>query len=472
MKKEINVGLHNHFDIVVRDAKTQKMVCEKRAYNIILDSFWSEFLQSDPDAKECLDNIYFGSGTTAPVATDTSLTTYGGGKATANKNWDYSEFTSDGTIKITGNIRLEASEYVGTTISEVGFGRTSTFGLCTKSLIKDQNGNAISITKLVDQVVDIFGTFYVKLPMTGEVRFTGIGSPAESLVARLTFRSYSSSLLILYRNLRIDEADGFSLPYKSYQCGTSMSFDVPNRKLTINIADLTAASGNIGGLKTLIFQEGPANATVVAELPGTNFTQPEIVKEAVGNGDGSNTKFACDFGNIKDNGTAKLYVDDVEVPATFVYGIGALDLTDMVAALKVVSYDRSLPEVPTILENLCNDTLAVKSTTGQYYILYSSDDGVTWTVIRTHSSGSIYSDTVALDQQNKRFYKLTNYGSYDRRCTNMTGSGSIYHAIAASAPADGAAVTMTYTPEAIAKDAEHVVKNVKIELAFNEYTPA
>ena len=38
-------------------------------------------------------------------------------------------------------------------------------------------------------------------------------------------------------------------------------------------------------------------------------------------------------------------------------------------------------------------------------------------------------------------------------------------------PADGSTVTLTYQPSCIAKDSNHIVNNVKVEISFNEYTP-
>ncbi|QRN86041.1 hypothetical protein JR334_02060 [Clostridia bacterium] len=474
MKKNIVVGIHNHFDIVSRDVKTNKVVRQERAYNLILDNFWNEFLQSDSDVDECLSHIYFGSGTTTPASSDTSMTAYEGGKSTTNMAWDYSNFKTTGVIKITGNIRLEASEYVGVSISEVGFGRTSTEGLCTKSLIKDQNGNPLSIIKLVDQVVDIFGTFYVRIPLTGAVRFTGYGFTSANILNRLTFQSSTSDFNVQFRNMEANEADGGVYDYKSVNIDNSVTYDPTNKKMTITLSDLSSSTGNIGGLKELCLLGDDSMAVMIAELPVTNFSQPAIIKESVGTGDGSNKKFSCAFGNVKDNGTAKLYVNDVEVDASFVYSIGALDLAQLGPALKVISFDPDSNIHPMILENVCNDMLSVTDVIGRRYIMYSSDDCETWTQILYGSNTTTGTKTIDIEHQNKRYYKIVDSytTAYTRDISNLIGTGSIYHAIADSAPADGDAVTMTYEPNCIAKDSQHVIKNVQIELTFNEYTPS
>ena len=129
--KNIEVGLHNEFEIVVTDAKTGKVKQTARAENIILNKLWDSYFT---DYRK-FNNIHFGSGSATPAATDTSLTTFIAGRACSTDSVDTSTFFTDGIIKRKRSIRIEDTEYVGYTISEVGFAQSTTSStLCTKAL--------------------------------------------------------------------------------------------------------------------------------------------------------------------------------------------------------------------------------------------------------------------------------------------------------------------------------------------------
>jgi len=189
--RKIEVGYHNEFDFIVRDAKTGKIKQEVKAYNIILNRFWDLFLGSvTTSSARCFAHIAFGSGTAVPAIGDTNLGSRIGSKAMANRTLDWSTTEVDGIIKVKGNVRLEAADYVGSNISEVGISDNGTT-LVTKSLLKDANGNPIAIVKTASDVIDIYATFYVNVPKNmatwGEYTSTngGIG-------AYLTFNNYLS----------------------------------------------------------------------------------------------------------------------------------------------------------------------------------------------------------------------------------------------------------------------------------------
>ena len=61
--KNIEVGLHNEFEIVVTDAKTGKVKQTARAENIILNKLWDSYFT---DYRK-FNNIHFGSGSATPT---------------------------------------------------------------------------------------------------------------------------------------------------------------------------------------------------------------------------------------------------------------------------------------------------------------------------------------------------------------------------------------------------------------------
>jgi hypothetical protein len=86
-----------------------------------------------------------------------------------------------GIDDITKEIRLEADQFNGNTITEVGFMAayyTSYYHLVTHAFLQDSEGNQIAIQKTDTDVVIIRGTFYVTFNCTG-FGDNGIYPPAD-----------------------------------------------------------------------------------------------------------------------------------------------------------------------------------------------------------------------------------------------------------------------------------------------------
>jgi hypothetical protein len=115
------------------------------------------------DGYGMFNGIIFGSGTVEPSPTDTALTTRLGTKAATLVNFDYSRVRPEGVSAVKKTCRLQDTEFVGSTIAEVGITDSSSSAVAyTKALLRDANGNVITITKGVGQILDIYATLYFK----------------------------------------------------------------------------------------------------------------------------------------------------------------------------------------------------------------------------------------------------------------------------------------------------------------------
>ena len=134
-----NSVLHNRFDIVCRNAKTGEVVQRGQAENIVLDRMYTRL---------CNFNTYFvyilfGTGTGTPSASDTALFNKLGHKTAVDEEIVRSYPTSKWVRKI----RLESSEYNGSTITEVEY--LNIYKYKYSCYNTDAEGNPLSITKIV-----------------------------------------------------------------------------------------------------------------------------------------------------------------------------------------------------------------------------------------------------------------------------------------------------------------------------------
>ena len=467
MENKTQIGMHNEFDVVVTDVKTGKVKQKAKGYNIILNQFWTYFISN---GYPMVGSIYFGSGTTPPVVTNTTLTTPIDKKSTTDVSTDTSTFYEDGVIKIKKTIRLEAGEYTGYSISEVGFG--SYLNLGTHSLLKDTNGNALTIEIGATDVVDIYGTFYTKFNSTNSIDME-MNTTKKGLWNALTqvngkFAIYKSK----YYSAKIFPFSMMTQNQQVLNASTSytVSYDAPNKKITLTVPNLIPSVGNIGGLKSINLDG------LIVTLPQASFTQPVIVKESLGSGNGTKKDFKPAFPYIMDNSTAKLYVNDVEVSASFDFDrcgsqCGGLYYAAGVNVISVgdafVSDDYIKGYADIIFENPAYEIWPLVSFVLSYGKIYASNDMSEWDYVGNSGSVDIYGSyrywkiSPATEGTAWQFSLIK--GSAD--CT----ANLVVHAD--TPPADGSTVTLTYQPSCIAKDSNHIVNNVKVEISFNEYTP-
>lgn len=159
IKAKINSSIHNRFDIEVVDAKSGEVKQKAYAENVICSQLWSKLLST---SYAYFSYIHYGTGTGTPNSSDTSLFTFLGygsiSESTEVVTSDYSNCVFSARRQIT----LSETTAVGSILTEVGIASGTTAStLCTHAMLKDMNGNQISITKTNTDIINIYATIYI-----------------------------------------------------------------------------------------------------------------------------------------------------------------------------------------------------------------------------------------------------------------------------------------------------------------------
>ncbi len=163
MKVEAKCGIHNRFDIEVRDAVTGELKRTAYAENMILDRGFERVL----NFQSYFTNIHFGKGTGAITPSRTTLFNSLGYKTAEVVEQDYSLPTA----KVVKKIQINPDEFVGETFTEVGISNSTTL-INTHALIKDAEGNDLALTKQPLEVLIIYATVFVTLNNANGVSFS------------------------------------------------------------------------------------------------------------------------------------------------------------------------------------------------------------------------------------------------------------------------------------------------------------
>ena len=519
-KISVSVGLHNRFDIEVLDAATGELKQKAQAFNVICDTLWNQIFSSysnQPAINAYFKYILFGSGSGTPAATDTTLFSRLGAK----NNWsDYTRvFRPAQSMGYTqAVITLQAEEYVGSTITEVGIGYDSTHCV-THAMLEDMNGNPISITKTDTDVIKIYATIYLHWTTGGA--YGGMLNLSRSinynmsLLSRLTGSTYYGTAFWkaeIYRTSRSNVLQGTISPVISLS--TSMS--TAQRKVTFS-GRIPAGERNDPIMYLEIYgisNASDGNPNYVNDYylaMGSWFTPPQIAAEAVGTGDGTAQDFSTAF-PVKTAGT--VYVDGVAASGVTVRtgpANGAALQSWLMLYYTIASgnpyFNTSFSPITVDdagrinLPGLTNGTgyyffnpyaatgvgkveLYNSSYTSEYAVTFRVDmsaDGSTWT-----EAGSVTYARYTAEHTTKTVVipAALQHLPYMRiRMTDYAGSSAVYNFyFSASAPGEnlsgnihfdtppaaGSVITADYTPDCIAKDSNHVF-DLTLELTLGEY---
>lgn len=320
VKAKTHFNLHNRFDLEVIDSKTGEIKQKAYAENIMLNQWWTR--QFAPNT--CFNYIHFGTGTGDLDPARTSLFTFLGAKsagslATTN-NFD------NGWVSYRKQIQLLETEYVGSELKEVGIGYDATSNhLVTHALLRDMNGNPITITKTNVDIINIYATVFVHWDTAGygnkfiyEINFTS--NTLFRILAGLV--AIPTSYWIWYWRgtaliFSIDPANGYPTSIISgiyYRDTIIVTFNAAQKKIISGTKRLAAASGNLlGGIKSISISRdnwGCAEPYIAFNLDASWYEKTSITGESIGTGNGVNTNFNTAFGYIKSG--AKVYIDGVE----------------------------------------------------------------------------------------------------------------------------------------------------------------
>jgi len=279
MEIKQNVNIHNRFDVHVDNIETGEHR-EFVGYNIILDQMWTRLC----GGSSYFGYIHFGTGTGTPTPERTSLFSHLGTKSAVTEETIKALPVSSWKRKIV----LNPEEYVGQTITEVGIAYySSASSLVTHAMLKDSEGNPISITKTSTDVVTIYATVFITLTNTiPELKLLGIPSNNQ-LINYLTGGNAPSGTFGLS-----------TIENPSSKLGTSATVtwtsDVSNKKRKTNTSRFGITNGN-GHVKYLDFTD---LFRLQLPAPGIFSGQP-YTGVSVGSGDGVKKSFMLPSANIR-----------------------------------------------------------------------------------------------------------------------------------------------------------------------------
>lgn len=494
MSINIEAKVHNRFDIEVRDAKTKELKQKAQAENIILNQAWASILDQRRTNLKWFSAIAYGTGTGTLSATRTALFTNLGNKAATTPTFFYDSVT--GTYSLRQQISILENEHVGSILTEVGIWDTHGAKLMTHALLKDMNGNTVSITKTDTDILYIYATTYLvivadKGSMSAIDVYRSDGSENGLISSLLGYMvnpgtEYPSCETFPTRIAwRGGDFEGPSLNVlDNVVSGTAaVTIDVANKKATIYYR-LPAASGNVStGLKSFTIEcyRSDYARTLPAlrgHLPSINHTQADIT-EQIGIGDGVSIHFETAFPFVKSG--AVIRVDGTPVTASVITGvpnqkeikwfmINKGKDNGFMSTLTRITAPQQKEEL--ILENPFFGSYGIDTMkVSRCVISCRNAEEDSWVqVYTTAADDQIY--TVAAGDKQKRYWRFaasTAYG-YNLKEINCDALDNLKNVTLATPPANASIITATYGTDTGAKDINHVL-DLTIVIQFAEYTP-
>lgn len=450
---EISANIHNRFDIEVIDSKTGEVKQKAYAENIILDTLWTKF------GSIYFVNIHYGTGTGTPNATRATLFSFLG-TATASEETSGIDLTT-GVYFLKKKIALAETTAVGSSLTEVGVAfEAAPTALLTHAMLKDMNGNQISILKTNTDIINIYATIFVHFNPAGYSNGS-IKIVSGSLLKAITGGAYFENSAVL----EFGKGSGFD-----YGAGNTMVCYPSNisasKQIKATATRLAVGSGNTsGGFGRIVF----SGISFLVDSDGW-FAGSTITGEAIGTGDGVTTNFNFDF-TYAENAT--IYIDGVAqgsgvatralpnlIDEHFGSEFNAInsDGTERYAPKPTTNlYGTSWQTTPLFYENPHYLTIGMLS----YYMPYSgvqcwaSNDLINWVIISDGTSGEI---SVPIAYRNYRYWKTTFASTYSNEggIYIVKPTAVPYGITFDTPPASGAVITADYTARCIAKDANHV----------------
>ena len=505
VKKTIQASIHNRFDIEVIDSRTGRIKSKAYAENVICDNLYNYLMAT----AGYFTHIHYGSGSGTPSASDTDLfNKIGHGNAI---DVACSAGEKDGVAYLRRKMTISESVAVGANITEVGIAAGTGSGvLCTHAMLKDMNGNIVSLNKTSTDIVNVYATVYVHYSFTGydngSIRIhPSLYSGDQGLLMFLAGRyssvsgnggyfpkSYCAAIGGYQYNYQAGKAPAHGL--------TSLSLDAASKTITMTLARISAGYGNCGGIPIVQLMDywngssganasGSGTSIVLIAGKGSWYPYSQVTGESVGTGDGTTVKFALDFPHAYD---AHVYVDGVERDDLEVFDIPNQPLFDQLQWISPYSTVDNL--IPKLLYKDAYNTTYVNWDSGgigkQFYfynpsykagiasIKYSkmkfemSDDLTNWITIGEGDNS--YVELIIPEEY--RHYK---YGRFTSKNTSSVEIGDFKYpsdfvakAIEFSnPPAAGSVITADYKTPVIAKDANHVF-DLTVTIQLGEYTEA
>ena len=310
MKTSVKANIHNRFDIVKRNIVTGE---ETRYYaeNIVLDQMYTRL---------CARSTFFvyiayGTGTGTLSASRTSLFTHKGMVAA----------TTDATSKALPTswwrryIVLDPEDEVGTVITEIGVAySSSSTNLVTHAMLRDMNGNIVSLEKTALDVLTIYATIYVTFSTTDDsVVLCGLPDRNPLINYLIGGTAWPTTYFFAGESTLVKLSTSCALgSYPAiYTSGAiSWTVDIENKKMVTDTKRAGVDDAN-GDLTEFGIGESLSNPIFSVSIPSAGiYSGLTLTDVSAGTGDGAEIDFVLPSKNIKTD-TLTVKVDGAETTA-------------------------------------------------------------------------------------------------------------------------------------------------------------
>jgi hypothetical protein len=490
---KLNAAIHNRFDIEVIDAKTGEIKQRAQAENIICNALWARLFAPNT----YFNYIHYGTGAGTPAATDTSLFTFLG-YGTPGAADDAKEISmANSRYSYKRKIVLDENAANGATLTEVGVAHsTASSSLVTHAMLKDMNGNQISITKSDTDIINIYATIFLHFSTydNGNIELNNFITGGSSDIGFYCENKFFGYLVGVssdstYRGAKYWGPTHGRAWLNNAMKAAATSYNLPAKTITVTGTRMGASDNNIGGISGIILcpfmsSNRPSSPWLYFRVGGDGYKETRIIGEAIGTGDGVTKRFSTDFGFASD---ATVYVDGVEETGATVNNEPLL-YNNMGVYFEsiVVENGVAYPAMwPAPGGGYMSISAGYKEKYYWYYnpfyekgilsfwasrcIISVSDDLTTWVEL-FNSTGS---ETVTVPQayRNYKYWRLTAINSTNTpsfstlTAENLDGKDIVFNADLAP----GAVITADYTTKTIAKDENHVF-DLTVTIQLGEYT--
>ena len=500
--KRIDVGtsIHNRFDIEIVDSVSGEVKQKAYAENVICKGLWSTLMAGNGYNSY----IHYGDGSGTPSANDTSLFSFIGYASSSEFSADYDR--DNHAYSYTRKAVIDESTAVGKTITEIGIATSnSTTSLATHAMLRDMNGNLVSLLKSDTDIFNIYATVFVHLTVPKGVRYL---EAIRGYSGSNNIEFYKSPLrgLMAFFAGSGKPNGGFEywvarghIAESSSGSTISLSYNSTNRAITASCSRWRASSRNdLHGIKTIFI--GPrANSSYggyacfefAFEIDNDNdwYPKTEIRDEAVGTGDG----VTCDFStkiNFATNAVVK--VDSIPVEAVVDFGCGKDNIGHYLRLIRapgsnIYSYSGWGPHIPMEVysETKCRLFKHLSGDPSMYHVyentLYQTHGiskitnyGYVYTAVSNDLDEWIelgYPSDVPEQYQYYRYWKFCNTSNSDYYDTQFTPTAPLPTATnihLTTPPPAGSVITIDYDAICVGKDENHVF-DFSVTFSLNEY---
>lgn len=299
-----NIGssmrLHNHFNVVVKDASTGEIKQKASAYNVVLDRFYTSVYVSE---YKNFNYLQLGTGTGQPRSTDTTLFS----RAYTLTGTPTRKVISPNTLQLT----LVVTSPVGNIgdFTEVGFGNTSY--LMSHAMFTDSEDNPIVISQTATDVLEITAIAFITLEVSDSL-FKYPTYPARVIDAQFGTPNFTNSIIPTRLGVGLATAitanDGeqanrfFSIHGLYAALGNASGTSLTNTAIERNtVVRAGVSTGNHGFYNYIVMGLSTGSSLYTVPYPfcyvkfpnAAVFPMYTIEKLPVGLGDGVKTNFSC-----------------------------------------------------------------------------------------------------------------------------------------------------------------------------------